>query len=570
MASNTLSLRDSIIAEVREQQQPVMEAAAAAATLNARMDTAAAQAAAADVKAQRAETRVYDTRAFASVQATIDEAFAAGGGTVFVADNPPPGLDITLRDGVYLTGRGIGVTTWNVNTITGAGTTTALPDISVNANANTRQVTFAAPHGLVAGDIFFFQNTTDFSFNAADGRPYYRAGEFCKVKSVVSSTVVKLTAPLYDTYRTTDPIDLYKVTPIRTGVSNMTITCTPGRTGIYVQWGTDLEFRNLRMRGTDQAHITIARSYEVEIEKITAFDNQAEVGLNYGVVIASSQRVRIDKVTLETSRHGLATGHWGSGTGIGTIPVRDLVVSNSYINGLSDTEGVCGCNLHGNSEHVRFENCTFPSGANPAGDHIEYRNCKFGSAAWGSAVSCMEMLGVNLSFIGCTFTARDNQNAQRGLIYLRFPVSCVRPHGRLVFADNIVDLGTTTVATGGTVAVGVVLSMESNTGTVQVRQAVIGGNTFDAATLTDRSAIRIITTGTDKWTGIDYVRNTGRLAPQFRFDEAGTPVYFDGHGPNVPTFVAQHGSRYMRRVTSGTDTGLLYINQSGTATWTAK
>ena len=105
---------------------------------------------------------------------------------------------------------------------------------------------------------------------------------------------------------------------------------------------------------------------------------------------------------------------------------------------------------------------------------------------------------------------------------------------------------------------------------MQTRRAVIRDNTFEAATLTDRVAIRILTTGTDRWTHLDYLHNTGRLAPQFRFDEALTPVYFDGYGPDVPTFVAQHGSRYMRRVTSGTDTGLLYINQSGTATWTAK
>src|SRR5699024_2281581 len=108
------------------------------------------------------------------------------------------------------------------------------------------------------------------------------------------------------------------------------------------------------------------------------------------------------------------------------------------------------------------------SGANPAGDHIKYRGCTFGTPSWGSAVSCMEMLGVNLSFIGNTFEARDNHLTDRGLIFIHFGASCVRPHGRFVFADNVVDLGP--VSGNNVAAIAMVLQMTSSSGSVAVRQ----------------------------------------------------------------------------------------------------
>ena len=521
-----------------------------------------------DVKpsVQLADTRTYDTRAFATIQDAIDAAYSNGGGNVFVGDSELTPQTLTLRDGVYLTGRGIGATTLKVQNITGSGSISALPGLGTTVSTNSRTITFASAHGLQAGDVFCIYDTTDYSFNTA--RVYYRAGEFCKVRTVVSSTQVTITQPTYASYSTGAARQLYKLNPIRTGVSDMTVECSTGSTGIFVEFGSDLEFHNLKMSGSDVSHLTIARCYDVAISRVSAFDHQVENGTNYGITVSNSQRIRIDNVDLETRRHGLVTGHSGSPSQPCLVPVRDLIVSNSYINGLSDVAGICGNNLHGNAEFVRYVNCTFPSGSNPAGDNIEYRACTFGSAAWGCAVQCMEMLGVTLSFIGCTFNATDNFDYETGLIHLRFQEYAQRPHGALVFHDNIINLGTT--VSNGATHNAIVLRMVGNSAPIDVRQASFRNNVINAASTTNRLGIRIVTIYADKWTHIEYVDNGGRLGALVDFTAGGTSVYFEGYGAGVPAFVAQRGSTYQRRVTAGTDTGRLYVNQSGTADWTMK
>lgn len=512
---------------------------------------------------QLSDTRTYDTRAYPSTQDAIDDCSANGGGTVFLGENELTPQTLTLRDGVYLTGRGIGATTLHVNTIVGNGSVNTLPTIGARVYANDRTVTFASAHGLEPGDVFIIYNTVDGSFNTA--RPYYRAGEFCKVRTVDSSTKVTVTRPTYDGYRVGADIECYKLVPIRAGVSNMTIECTPGKNGISIEFGSDLEFSNLDLRGTNYTHLNLARCYGVSISKIKAFDYQAEVGLNYGIVIGNSQRIRISDVDLETRRHGLATGH-GGGPSVGParVPVRDLIVSDSRINGLSGDVGVTGCNLHGNSEYVRFDNCTMPSGVNPAGDFISYRNCTIGTPPWGSAVSCMEMLGTTLSFENCHFRATDNHMLVRGMIYLLFPPECVRG-GFTKFSGCTVDMGT--AVSDGANALAVYVLIQSAAG--PVRNLYVNNNIIEASNTINKIGVRIVSDNPGVFTLISYTGNDGRLggADYLSAASAGTLVYLEGHGSAIPTFAAQRGSTYQRRVMGGTNTGKLYVNENGDTTW---
>lgn len=515
-------------------------------------------------EAQLSQTRTYDTRAYPSIQAAIDACHGDGGGTVFLADNELTPQTLTLRDGVYLTGRGIGATELHVSTITGAGSITPLPQLASSASRHSRTVTFASNPGLVPGDIFVITDTTNGSFNP--NRTYYRAGEFCKVIGVSGNTVT-LSHPLYGgTYGTAANFVIYKVTPIRTGISNMTIKCATGQVGILINWGADLVFDQLRMSGSDISHLTLARCYGVSISNFSAFDHQAPVGANYGITIASSQRIRISDSELETRRHGLTTGHSGSGSGPATIPNRDLIVTDSYINGLDTTTGVCGCNLHGNSEFVRFENCTFPSGINPAGDHVAIDNCDIGTPSWGSAISTMEMIGVNLSITNCRIRATDNHLQERSLMYLYFPSYC-EGGGSLVIQNNVIDLLAATSDSTISRAMYVYHQGPSNS---LWRGLFIKNNVFTALTTTNRQSMRIHSDNAGVWNNIDFVDNTGRFPNEFNISGAGTLIFYDGWGAGMPGFEAQRGSRYMRRASAGADTGRLYVNQNGDSTWTMK
>ncbi|RMH69682.1 MAG: hypothetical protein D6685_00870, partial [Bacteroidetes bacterium] len=68
------------------------------------------------------------------------------------------------------------------------GTHTTLPALSADHSAGSRTVTFAAAHGLAAGDVIALWSTVDRS--AGMSRDYYREGWRGRVASVDSSTQI--------------------------------------------------------------------------------------------------------------------------------------------------------------------------------------------------------------------------------------------------------------------------------------------------------------------------------------------------------------------------------------------
>ena len=511
-----------------------------------------------------AATQWYDSRAFADIQTGIDTVHEAGGGVMFVGAPIPDGQDIVLRDGVYLVGRGVGATTLNVRTITGSGAVRQLPALAANIAQHSRTVTFAEAPDLAPGDVFILADSADSSFNAA--RTYYRAGEFCRVRSV-SGTTVGLTRPTYAAYSAGSTVTPYKMVPIRTGVMDMTIRCTMGQTGIKVTYGTDLVFRDLALSGTNVSHLTLSRCYNVDIDNVKAFDASPAVGTNYGVSIVNCQRLRISDVDLETTRHGLTLTGEGIPT-LCTVPNRDVQISDAYIAGMSGDLGVNGCNLHGNCEDISLDNVTMPAGFNPGGDYISVRNSDIGSAAWGTAISAMELLGVNLTFEHNIIRANANHDPNRGLVYLATVASTTRNVGHLRFIGNMVDLGPYMSGNPGYANAVYILSGSSSGATW--RHLEIRGNTFfsSSGALTTSRGVRIrADAGTDQWREIDVVDNGGNMPVVAT--ESQTLMFFSGWGSALPSFAAAPGSTYRRRVNAGTGAGAMYVNKNGDTTWTA-
>src|SRR5690606_4512144 len=122
------------------------------------------------------------------------------------------------------------------------------------------------------------------------------------------------------------------------------------------------------------------------------------------------------------------------------------------------------------------DNVEMPAGFNPSGDDLSVRNCDIASAPWGSALSVMEALGVNMTFENNIFRATADHPNTRGLIYLFFDASATRTTGTLRFKNNVVDLGPYQSTSSG-VSIGVYILVQSTSGAVW-RQLEIADNTI--------------------------------------------------------------------------------------------
>lgn len=317
---------------------------------------------------------------------------------------------INMLDGVYLVGLGVGATILDMSAATitdafiyGAGSLTTLPDLDENVFAGTRALTFASNPSIVSGDVIIVHNPTDNSFSSA--RTYYQAGEYFVIDSV-TDTEVRTSSSSYDSYDAGD-VNVYKLNPFSFGVSNMTIKFKPAVTlaGIKASLCSNFKFENLRLLGNQYAGLELDRCFNGSVTYVDAFDSQESVGLNYGLVGANSQRIRISKCYFETRRHGLSFGGAGSGNGI--VPNRDITITDSYIGSLS---GLYGLDFHGNSEHCLITGGNdIPNGMSIGGDKITVTNNKISnSSSTGTAISFGEALGMGFTFQTNEITATKN------------------------------------------------------------------------------------------------------------------------------------------------------------------
>jgi hypothetical protein len=385
-------------------------------------------------------------------QAAIDSAENAGGGRV-VTRTPYHAFEkgLNLRDNVYVECGDThldfsGMTTPVSNSaIYGAGSLTALPALASNIARHSRTVTFASAPAVAPGDVVVLYDSADYSF--APMRTYYRAGEFLRVVSVATNTVT-FSSPTYAAYLSGGTVSAYKVNPIRTGISGARITGKPSSNVISIALGTDLRMEDVRLTGTNWSHLLLDRCYDVDLSHVRAVDYQASVGLNYGVNLSNCQLVRIDASTLDTTRHGFVTGGTNA---TGCVPCRDIDITDSSINGIDTSGGIAGCNLHGNSEYIRFNNCRLPAGFNPAGDHITMTNCDLWSNAGGYIVYGSELLGADITFEQCTFHATMNHPLNRAFVWMPYDEDgLTRTGGVFKFNNNTLNLGAYTAASGTT------------------------------------------------------------------------------------------------------------------------
>ena len=288
----------------------------------------------------------------AALMAAIAAA-ATTGGIVGIGPGTYALSPFTVPSGVVLRGAGSGSTTLDFSGMTGTtsdtaieatGTTTALPALAANIAQDVLTLTFTTPPAAVVGDVLRIYDKENYSFSRA--RSYYRAGEFCQVKSV-SGNVVTLTQPTYAAYSATaltttaslggvagvPRVTVVKVNPVRVGFSGMSMRFKVGSRGLRVTDGLNPFFDDLDLTGSDLSNLEVKRCYGVMINSVRIWDGNPVIQygkgvLNYGLIIASCQHVTVNGCLLEAGRHGMTVGGAGAD---GDVSSRDLTFSGGMI-----------------------------------------------------------------------------------------------------------------------------------------------------------------------------------------------------------------------------------------------
>lgn len=294
-------------------------------------------------------SNTHDT--YASLVACYGWIEALGGGTVRV----PAGTYKFLTDGIEAPSgvnlEGDGPTSVLNFTQTGstnypfairyAGSRSAGSALWASVSAGGYSLVTLSNLSLSQGDTVAIYNTNDFS---GGGRSYYRAGQFAKVSSVTGATNISLATPLYASYGT-NGVFVYKVTHTRARVRDIHFALPVQSAGLTIHYGgRDVLLENVSAAGTDYQHIGLHSCFGSRLKNGFIESDSTPVGLNYGVLIGSSQDVVIDGGTYAAALSGIETGNTDTDL---DFFCRGLQIIN--VNAYSIRQAGPGVGFHGNT-----------------------------------------------------------------------------------------------------------------------------------------------------------------------------------------------------------------------------
>lgn len=290
--------------------------------------------------------------------------------------------------------------------LTISGTLTQIQDISSASQGNV-SVAFASTPSLVQNDVFVIYNTVNGSFNSV--RDYYRAGEWCEVRSI-SGTTANLTNMLYSGY-TAANCDVYKLSGPSVYLSDFKIKTSTMLGAITVSRCRNVELRNLWGYAEGYQLIEVDRCYMVNCDALN-FYNKGRGSDDYSLVISNSQHVKVTNSEIYARRHGITIG---GGDTVGCVPNRDVRIINCTLKN-DVLSGVYSADMHGNMEDCGYIGCTIYGGAGLAGKDTSYDNCTIFNALGGWCVYGSEIKGGNLSVRNSRIiTFSDPSSISRGV-----------------------------------------------------------------------------------------------------------------------------------------------------------
>ena len=253
------------------------------------------------------------------------------------------------------------------------GSLSAIPDLSVSPAVGANSLTWGSAHTLAQNDVFIIYNPTNSSWSGL--RTYYRAGEFCQVNRVTSSTAVTLWTPLYSAY-TAANVDVYKMASNRVAVRNMTVIAPSSGSirPLRLRLATSVRLEDVRCYGSDYVGIELDRCFDVEARGLDLYEQPASYADEYGISIGNCQNVRLIGGTISGARHAVTIG---GDDFTGSVPCRNVKIIGATLRNDFANGGAPAADIHGNAQDIHYENCLIYGGGSFGGLDNFYRGCRF-------------------------------------------------------------------------------------------------------------------------------------------------------------------------------------------------
>ena len=201
--------------------------------------------------------------------------------------------------------------------------------------------------------------------------PYWQ-GEILEV-AYVTGSVITLKNTVYDTYQAY-AANLTLINPISCSITNPNFVGNNYNIGggsqqgaIQIMYGKNINIIGGVMTGFPYTGIEVNRCKGFNADGMNISQNYtASGGENYGIIIASTQTVRIERCYMSTGRHCVAIGGWE--------PAREIRVFDCDLD--SDPRLFVWCmDSHANGDFVSVENCTLRSGVMLNARNWSVKNC---------------------------------------------------------------------------------------------------------------------------------------------------------------------------------------------------
>ncbi|SKA29723.1 hypothetical protein SAMN04488128_103164 [Chitinophaga eiseniae] len=272
---------------------------------------------------------------------------------------------VNLRDGVNLSGQGIDKTiivalpstanpppvgppdTW---ALYGEGTVTQLPNLTSVAKTQDTSIALVSSTSLNANDLIMIGDTASYSYSSY--RYFYKQGEyFFTTKSSTGSTAY-VQGGLFGNYPTAST-SVYKVTPIKGSISNLTVDSRNYTIGIGIKHGLGYNVYNVKSINGNRGNINYYFCINSGIRDCYASMNQQSIN-PYGLLIANSQNITIERNYAYATRHGISVGSMAS------YPLvnRGIRVINNTFADSTNSGGNGAVDFHGNVEGSVIANNT--------------------------------------------------------------------------------------------------------------------------------------------------------------------------------------------------------------------
>ena len=283
---------------------------------------------------------------------------------------------------------------------TNIGTKVALPALSEGLSQGSNYLKFTAAHGLCANDLIWISDPNN-TWSKYIG--YDRKGEMQRIAtpnpgttySIAGSTVASLQGFLYDNYSASG-ICMWKLTGTNTCfIKDMWIKACGVSCDLGLQLNSlvDSNISNVKVTNADNTSILVRYGYNVSIDNCTAMeDAHNRSGLDYGLVILSSQHIKVNGGYYSASRHSVASGSDALGNTGPAVICRDLIIQGSTIKtsardfnddaGDNNTPAVSpfkssfAADFHAPAEYVTYKDCFIDGGIGWGGNKVLIDGCQ--------------------------------------------------------------------------------------------------------------------------------------------------------------------------------------------------